>query len=101
MPSRPDKILFGSVSVSPDYPPALASRRYSGADKKEEQERKQQQRSRERQPVTAVTFGGDDGFGALAHGHAKFRFAAQIVLDSRAKGKAGRPVAPRLNRECY
>ena len=75
MPSRPDKILFGSDSVSPDYPPPPAGRRDSGAGKKrkEEQERNQQQRSGKRQPVTAVTFGGDDGFGALAHGHAKFR----------------------------
>jgi hypothetical protein len=68
--SRPDKIMFGLHSLSPDHPPAIASRRYSGADKKEKQRRKQQHRSGQHQPIPEdLLVGGGDGYGALAlHG---------------------------------
>jgi len=68
-PKRPDKLLFGSQSLSPDHPLAIASRRYSGANKKEKQERgKQQQASRKHQasPLGLLfSLGDGNGAGAL------------------------------------
>lgn len=73
--SRPDKIMFGLHSLSPDHPPAIASRRYSGADKKEEQRRKQQHRGSQHQPVPEDLLLGGDGYGALALHGVKYPFA--------------------------
>jgi hypothetical protein len=54
--------------VSPDHPPAIASRRYSGADKKEKQKDGKQQGGRKQQPgLTGLPFltGDRNGAGAL------------------------------------
>jgi hypothetical protein len=51
--------------VTPDHPPAIASRRLSGADKKEKERRKQQQaRSRQHPSPEGLLLSG--GSSALA-----------------------------------
>jgi hypothetical protein len=62
------KLCSALQSRSPDHPLALASRRYSGADKKEKQKgRKQQQASHQQQPgLLGLLFRMGDGNGAGA-----------------------------------
>jgi hypothetical protein len=62
------QVLFGGLVRSPDHPPALASRRYSGANKKEKQQgRKQQQSAGKQQPgLVGLLFRLSDGNGAGA-----------------------------------
>jgi hypothetical protein len=61
--------MFGLHSLPLTTRPPIASRRYSGADKKEKQRREQQHRSSQHQPVAEDLLLGGDGYGALAlHG---------------------------------
>jgi hypothetical protein len=62
------QILFGGLLRSPDHPPAIASRRYSGANKKEKQQGgKQQQSAGKQQPgLVGLLFRLGDGNGAGA-----------------------------------
>ncbi len=75
--------MFGFQSRSPDHPPAIAGRRYSGADKKEKQERgKQKQRRRQKHPAFAGLLfgtGNSNGAGAL---HRQASKSSAMMRDS-------------------
>jgi hypothetical protein len=79
--------VFGFI-VSPDHPPAVASRRYSGADKKEKQKDGKQQPSSEQQPgLTGLLFltGNDNGADAL------HRLGSKLGTMMRESAGIGKP----------
>jgi hypothetical protein len=84
---RAGQILFGFEFVPPDHPPACASRRKSGADKKEKQRGEQQHRSRKRQPDPQVLLlCRGDGNGAMALHESDPCERAQWIEDARKSG---------------